>query len=101
MLPLGLMLLSIAVLPLCVPHWWEKNLNKLLVSGVLATLTAIYLLAAGLGGTLVHQVVFDYIPFIILMPRLLGTEGIWLAMPAAEFTTLAIILASSRRRRCQ
>ena len=40
------------------------------------------------------------VPCFILLPRLLGTEGIWLAMPAAEFTTLAIILASSRRR-CQ
>lgn len=39
--------------------------------------------------------------YFILLPRLLGTEGIWLAMPAAEFTTLAIILASSRKRRCQ
>ena len=37
----------------------------------------------------------------LLIPSLLGTEGIWLAMPAAEFTTLAIILASSRKRRCQ
>ena len=37
----------------------------------------------------------------LLIPSLLGTEGIWLAMPAAEFTTLAIILATSRRRRCQ
>ena len=41
------------------------------------------------------------VPCFILLPRLLGTEGIWLAMPAAEFTTLAIILATSRRRRCQ
>ena len=41
------------------------------------------------------------VPSFILLPRLLGTEGIWLAMPAAEFTTLAIILATSRRRGCQ
>lgn len=41
------------------------------------------------------------VPCFILLPRLLGTEGIWLAMPAAEFTTLAIILASFCRRRCQ
>ena len=41
------------------------------------------------------------VPCFILLPRLLGTEGIWLAMPAAEFTTLAIILATSRRRGCQ
>lgn len=94
MLPLGLMLLSIAVLPLCVPHWWEKNLNKLLVSGVLATLTAIYLLAAGLGGTLVHQVVFDYIPFIILMQALyIVTGGIHVSgdLPARPHVTTAFL----------
>ena len=39
------------------------------------------------------------VPCFILLPRLLGTEGIWLAMPAAEFITFAIILASSRRRK--
>jgi len=39
------------------------------------------------------------VPCFILLPWLLGTEGIWLAMPAAEFITFAIILASSRRRK--
>lgn len=39
------------------------------------------------------------VPCFILLPRLLGTEGIWLAMPAAEFITFAIILAFSRRRK--
>ncbi|MBI5489894.1 MAG: sodium:proton antiporter [Deltaproteobacteria bacterium] len=27
-IPFTLMLLSIAVLPLAVPHWWESNLHK-------------------------------------------------------------------------
>ena len=34
-LPFILMLLVIAVLPLSIPHWWEKNRNKLLVACVL------------------------------------------------------------------
>jgi len=33
--PFVLMLLSIAVLPLAVPHWWEKNRNKFYLSLVL------------------------------------------------------------------
>ena len=32
MLPFALMLLAIAVFPLWLPHWWEHNLNKLLVA---------------------------------------------------------------------
>jgi len=39
------------------------------------------------------------VPCFILLPKLLGTEGIWLAMPAAEFITFAIILVFSHRRK--
>lgn len=94
LVPFFLLLLCIAVLPLCAPKWWEKNTNKLLVSGVLATLTAIYLLAVGLGGTLVHQVVFDYIPFIILMQALyIVTGGIHVSgdLPARPHVTTVFL----------
>ena len=36
MLPFALMLLAIAVFPLWLPHWWEHNLNKLLVAALWA-----------------------------------------------------------------
>lgn len=39
------------------------------------------------------------IPSFMLLPMLLGVEGIWLAMPLAEFVTFAIILASSIKKR--
>ena len=35
MLPFALMLIAIAVFPLWLPHWWEHNLNKLLVAALL------------------------------------------------------------------
>ena len=35
MLPFALMLLAIALFPLWLPHWWEHNLNKLLVAALL------------------------------------------------------------------
>lgn len=38
------------------------------------------------------------IPCFIFLPKLLGTEGIWLAMPVAELITLFIILISSRTK---
>ena len=34
-LPFAFMLLSIAILPLWIPHWWERNRNKLLVASLL------------------------------------------------------------------
>ncbi|MDE2320307.1 MAG: sodium:proton antiporter, partial [candidate division NC10 bacterium] len=33
--PFALLLLSIAVLPLIVPRWWESNLNKGIMCAVL------------------------------------------------------------------
>ena len=43
-LPFGLMLLSIAVIPLVKPHWWESNTHKGYVSLVLGGLVLLYLL---------------------------------------------------------
>ena len=39
------------------------------------------------------------IPSFIMLPMLLGVEGIWLAMPLAEFVTFVIILSSSVKKR--
>lgn len=39
------------------------------------------------------------VPCFILLPKLIGTKGIWLAMPLAEFITLFLILASSRLKK--
>ena len=43
-LPFVAMLLAIAVLPLWIPHWWERNRNKLLLSaGLGLPVLALYL----------------------------------------------------------
>jgi hypothetical protein len=89
--PFVLMLLTIAVAPLFMEHWWGKNRNKLMVSLILGIPTAIYLIAVGLTHSLTHQIVFDYIPFIILLGALFTiTGGIHLkgdieAKPAGKF----------------
>jgi len=82
LIPFVLMLLAIAVLPLIkkTEHWWEKNKNKLIVSLILGVPTAIYLIDQGLTHNLIHQVVFDYLPFIILLFALfVVTGGIFLS----------------------
>jgi Na+/H+ antiporter NhaD/arsenite permease-like protein len=102
MLPFILMLLSIAVFPLFFNHFWEKNKNKLIVAIVLSLPIIVYLFSAGLSEKLFETIVFDYVPFIILLGSLFTiTGGIYLtgdieARPAINTLFLAIgaVLAS-------
>ena len=69
------MLLGIAVCPFVVGEWWEKNVNKLIFSLVLAVPTAIYLYINGMGERVVHQMLYDYVPFITLLCALFVVTG--------------------------
>lgn len=101
-IPFFVMLMMIAVGPLMFHHWWESNRNKLIVSLVLGIPTAIYLIATGFLHNLEHQLIFDYLPFIILLGGLfIITGGINLsgdieAKPSINTLFLAIgaVLAS-------
>ena len=77
LIPFAVMLLSIAVLPLLpkVGEWWEENRNKLLVSLLLGIPVAIWLCVNGLSENLIHQMVYDYVPFILLLMALFVTTG--------------------------
>ncbi len=75
LIPFVLMLLMIAIAPLFINHWWENNKNKLIVSLVLGIPTAIYLICVGLTHNLTHQLLFDYIPFIVLLGALFTVTG--------------------------
>ena len=102
MIPFAIMLLAIAIGPIVAEHWWENNLNKFIVSLILGIPTAIYLVCVGLTHNLVHQVFFDYVPFIILLLALfVVTGGIHLsgdikAKPIVNtgFLALGFVLAS-------
>ncbi|MBO4371084.1 MAG: sodium:proton antiporter, partial [Paludibacteraceae bacterium] len=77
LIPFIVMLLCIAVLPL-IPHvgeWWEHNKNKLIVSLVLGVPVAIWMICNGGGHAIEHQMVYDYIPFILLLTALFVTTG--------------------------
>jgi len=74
-IPFVLMLLCIALGPLFFEHWWEKNKNKLLVSLILGIPVAGYLIAQELTDALAHQMLFDYVPFIILLGALFVITG--------------------------
>jgi len=73
--PFVLMLLSIAVFPLFWNHWWEKNRNKLIVTVILSIPIAIFLIINSLSFKLIETLIFDYLPFIILLGSLFTITG--------------------------
>ena len=75
MIPFVIMLLAIALVPIFAEKWWESNRNKLIVSLVLGIPIAIYMGVIGLGHTFAHQMIFDYIPFIVLLGALFVITG--------------------------
>jgi Na+/H+ antiporter NhaD/arsenite permease-like protein len=103
-IPFVLLLLSIAVLPLAAGHWWERNRNKGIVSGLLAAIVAIYLVAVW-GGHGLHELtdkLMEYTSFIVLLGALyIISGGIYIkgslsGTPLANTVLLAIgaVLAS-------
>lgn len=75
MIPFGIMLLMIAVGPLIAEKFWEKNANKLIVSLILGVPTAVCLIIGGMMHELEHQLLYDYVPFIILLLALFVITG--------------------------
>jgi Na+/H+ antiporter NhaD/arsenite permease-like protein len=74
--PFAILLLAIALLPLFAPHFWESNLKKGLVAGVLAVPLAVYLCSWGEAGVhaLLHEL-GEYASFIILLGSLYIVAG--------------------------
>jgi Na+/H+ antiporter NhaD/arsenite permease-like protein len=72
-LPFVVMLLSIAVCPLWIPHWWERNRNKLIVACLLgAPVAALYL---GREPRALIRMGEEYVSFIILLAGLYVIAG--------------------------
>ena len=103
LIPFVVMLLCIAIFPLTkLEEWWEHNLHKLYVSLILGVPVGIWLCVNGMGHELEHQMIYDYVPFILLLMALFVTtggiciKGDLKATPAINSTILAIgwILAS-------
>ncbi len=76
LIPFALQLLCIAVLPLTkLEHWWENNLHKLIVSLILGVPVGAWLCVNGMSHELMHQMIYDYVPFILLLMALFVTTG--------------------------
>jgi Na+/H+ antiporter NhaD/arsenite permease-like protein len=72
-IPFVLMLLSIAILPLTHPHWWESNRHKAFVSAALGVPVVIYFLFLDYH-QLIHTIK-DYVCFIVLLAALFTISG--------------------------
>lgn len=97
LIPFVCQLLCIAIFPLTkVEHWWEKNTHKLMVSFLLGVPVAVWLCMHGLSHELEHQMLYDYVPFILLLMALYVTtggiciQGDMRATPRINCTILAI-----------
>ena len=76
LIPFVCQLLCIAVFPLTkLEHWWESNTHKLMVSFLLGLPVAGWLCFNGMTHELEHQMVYDYVPFILLLMALFVTTG--------------------------
>src|SRR5712691_3652451 len=92
--PFVLMLLSIAIFPLALPHWWEANRNKLLISALLGL--PVLLLYLGRRPHALLETAEEYVSFILLLASLyVISGGIRLTgdLEATPLTTTAFLAA--------
>lgn len=74
-IPFVVMLLTIAIAPLMAERLWESNRNKLIFTAIISVATIILLSCYGLGGDIVHGLLHEYIPFIMLLLALFVVTG--------------------------
>lgn len=74
-IPFVIMLLTIAIAPLVAEHFWESNRNKLIFTAVISVITIVLLSFFDLGGAIAHNLLYDYIPFIMLLLALFVVTG--------------------------
>src|SRR5256885_15945856 len=75
--PFAGMLLSIALVPLVAPHFWHRHFGKLTAAWALAFLlpfAAVFGAGAALVN-LVHALLAEYLPFVILLTALYTVSG--------------------------
>ncbi|MFM7972239.1 MAG: sodium:proton antiporter, partial [Betaproteobacteria bacterium] len=76
-LPFAGMLLSIAIMPLAIPHIWHHHFGKIAAAWALAFLlpfAAVFGVGAA-SGAVVHALLAEYIPFIALLTALFTAAG--------------------------
>jgi Na+/H+ antiporter NhaD/arsenite permease-like protein len=76
-IPFAGLLLSIALLPLAAPHFWEHHFGKVAAFWVLALLLpcVVFFGAVRAAAEVLHTLLLDYVPFILLLFTLFVVAG--------------------------
>lgn len=74
-IPFVIMLLTIAIAPLVAEHLWESNRNKLIFTAAISVITIAILSVYGMGHNVIHNLLYDYVPFIMLLLALFVVTG--------------------------
>jgi len=91
-----LMLLSMAILPMAVPGWWNSNRNKLLVSAIASIPVLILVFGYHCQLRMLEHAMIDYVSFIILLGALyiisggIHIRGAWAGTPLVNTLFLAV-----------
>ena len=97
-LPFALLLLCIAVLPLCAGHWWEHNRNKALVAGLLSAPIALYLVTLGCtvaGCTLLARLLHAPLGLALRAGRDSAVRSAAIGIDVPRLQWLAFVIAGS------
>jgi len=73
LIPFVGMLLSIAILPLLIPNWWDSNRNKFLLS-IVVSLPVLFVVVQCNAELLLHSLL-DYFSFLVLLGSLFVISG--------------------------
>jgi Na+/H+ antiporter NhaD/arsenite permease-like protein len=94
--PFIVMLLSMAILPMVVPNWWNSNRNKLIVSVVASIPVLILVFGFHCQPQLLEHSMTDYVSFIILLGALfvisggIHIRGTWAGTPLVNTAFLGV-----------
>ncbi len=92
--PFVAMLLSMAILPMVIPGWWNSNRNKAIASVVISIPVLVLVLRQK--PSLLGHAMLDYLSFIILLGSLfvisggIHIRGAWAGTPIVNTTFLAV-----------
>ena len=75
LLPFVVMLSGVAFCPLLLPVWWKMNRNKAIFSLALALPVISLLSANGYSRAVIDQMLYDYLPFVVLVGTLFVVTG--------------------------
>ncbi len=94
--PFILMLLSMAILPMAIPAWWSRNLNKGILSGILSIPILVLVIAYNCQPRLLIHSMLDYVSFIVLLGALfvisggIHIRGTWAGTPLVNMMFLGV-----------